>query len=214
MNKKFIFLVFIGLFFGCLGASKLANYYFNLSSDYLTATATFFTAFIALYLYSDWRQPHKVMLIEKELAEIRKNIIDFRVQYFDIRFFINSYQDKVLTNEEEIAEKYFNKEHNFLNSIDVLLDNLSFYEKNFDTPSKSEKIIKHNKLVEEAISELMIVYTYFTNKDPNKEFKLYFSEVFDMANTGKFINVVNLLTVDLNDSMSEIKEEIIDLKIR
>ena len=41
MNINFVVLVFVGIFFSCLGLSILANFYFDISSDYLTATATF-----------------------------------------------------------------------------------------------------------------------------------------------------------------------------
>lgn len=71
MNIKFIVLVFLGIFFGCLGLSKLADHCFGVSSDYLTATATFFAAFIALYLYNDWRVEHKIKLLESYQSNLK-----------------------------------------------------------------------------------------------------------------------------------------------
>ena len=91
MNIKFLVLVFIGIFFSCLGLSKLANFYFDISSDYLTATATFFAAFVALYLFNDWREEFLVLkipelhtLLVKHSEEISKNLIDSKFNFHNV----------------------------------------------------------------------------------------------------------------------------------
>ncbi|MDM1247378.1 hypothetical protein HX005_08250 [Acinetobacter sp. R933-2] len=81
MNIKFLVLVFIGIFFSCLGLSKLANFYFDISSDYLTATATFFAAFVALYLYSDWKDVHKINTLEKYHQELKIEFLKLNSSY-------------------------------------------------------------------------------------------------------------------------------------
>lgn len=81
MNIKFLVLVFIGIFFSCLGLSKLANFYFDISSDYLTATATFFAAFVALYLYNDWKDVHKINTLEKYHQELKIEFLNLNSSY-------------------------------------------------------------------------------------------------------------------------------------
>ncbi|MFC2997915.1 hypothetical protein ACFODO_22235 [Acinetobacter sichuanensis] len=81
MNIKFLVSVFIGIFFSCLGLSKLANFYFDISSDYLTATATFFAAFVALYLYNDWKDVHKINTLEKYHQELKIEFLKLNSSY-------------------------------------------------------------------------------------------------------------------------------------
>lgn len=116
MNIKFILLVILGLFFGCLGVSKLANFYFELSSDYLTASATFVAAFIAIYLYSDWRDQQKFILIEKYQELIRESgkslFLNYSVFHVKVKIVRNQY---VFPSSEEQKKAFYS-----LNKIETV----------------------------------------------------------------------------------------------
>lgn len=120
MNIKFLVLVFIGIFFSCLGLSKLANFYFDISSDYLTATATFFAAFVALYLYSDWREQHKVSVLndkQKVLSNIGVELNKLFVEILD-----RSYEG----NQEK---EFFNHK---IRELVLLLTNIEIYLETYE----------------------------------------------------------------------------------
>ena len=74
MKNKFkisdiLFIGALGLIF-CLGVSILFQKAFDISSDFLSSSATLFAAIVAMYLYSDWREQYHVSSIEKQQLEI------------------------------------------------------------------------------------------------------------------------------------------------
>lgn len=124
MNIKFLVSVFIGIFFSCLGLSKLANFYFDISSDYLTATATFFAAFVALYLYSDWRDQFKTELFERLKDRLHVLFNNVTIEYDNLYFMVVALNSDLPDRNELIMQ---NNKYQY--AIDALLTELDFYEK-------------------------------------------------------------------------------------
>ena len=104
MNVKFLFLVFIGIFISCLGLSKLANVYLGISSDYLTASATFFAAFAAVYLFNDWREQQKYALVEKYQALIKDSGSSLFLNYSKFHLYIRGLRNQITLNSTNVPE--------------------------------------------------------------------------------------------------------------
>lgn len=127
MNKLNIYkLICFGIliFICCFGISYLAKKIFNLDSDFLSATATFFAAVVAFSLFNDWRIQYKTELFERLKERIHNLYVSIENQY-DIL------HSKVLLNDESNSQVVdITKELlNFTSLIESLIIELEFYEK-------------------------------------------------------------------------------------
>ncbi|WP_151711036.1 hypothetical protein [Acinetobacter brisouii] len=68
-------LVIVGfiLLFICLVISIIGHSLFNINTDFLTAGATLFAAVVAMLLFEDWRDQHKVTLMDAFHLDLREN---------------------------------------------------------------------------------------------------------------------------------------------
>lgn len=149
MNIKFLVLVFIGIFFSCLGLSKLANFYFDISSDYLTASATFFAAFVALYLFHDWREQHKFTALELLKVNIQTNFFDIDSSFEEFRkcLFVKYVDGNNFFSQYSRCSKKLNQQ------LELACQNLGYYEKLLSSYSIDESILK---VKPEELGELII----------------------------------------------------------
>ena len=65
----------------CIGISVIAKKAFEIDSDFLSASATLFTAFVAFYLYNDWRDQQKFILIEKHQTLLNNSGESLQLKY-------------------------------------------------------------------------------------------------------------------------------------
>lgn len=170
MNIKFIVVVFIGIFLSCLGLSKLANFYFDISSDYLTATATFFAAFIALYLFNDWREQQKYSLVEKYQVLIRDSGNILFLNYSKFHVYIRNLRNQIILNQSDVKEleKITSNNPDFDTNVQDLLNNIFnsstlLHEYQICLKSLNENVINedHFKEIEEFKNQLLKVHQSF-----------------------------------------------------
>lgn len=105
--------------------SKLASHYLGISSDYLTASATFFAAFIAIYLFNDWREQHKFTSLELLKVNIQTNFADIDSSFEDFRRCLFA---KDIENSNFFAE-YSRSSKKLNQQLEITCQNLAYYEK-------------------------------------------------------------------------------------
>ncbi|WP_010115466.1 hypothetical protein [Acinetobacter sp. P8-3-8] len=107
----------------CVGISIIAKKAFKVDSDFLSASATLFAAFVALYFYSDWREQHRVSLFEKFKNDLFKLFNQVEDNYDALYLFVLTGAE---TPDKKVLETYTSK---FSRSVELLLTELDFYEK-------------------------------------------------------------------------------------
>ena len=210
MNKKFIVLVFLGMFFGCLGLSKLASYYLDISSDYLTATATFFATFVALYLYSDWKDPLKYSKFQSEQSEIRFSIRVFRNNYYEFVSHVLDFKNGESATGD-YKKKFMKLERQMLNSLDDLTDNLKFYSHNFIREIHDEDYKNHKENLIIYSREVQNFYAPFMQNNSYADFLIYFAIIDSKIKTNFFVEIVEKFSKDLPSELAIISKKIIDI---
>lgn len=156
MNIKFLVLVFIGIFFSCLGLSKLANFYFDISSDYLTATATFFAAFVALYLYSDWKDVHKINTLEKYHQELKIEFLKLNSSYLIVSEKASEIEGSSVSKASEIVLEINNIYGlTFYNNVKKVLVTINEYEIFISRLTKISIVSQHLQNIEVFKNELL-----------------------------------------------------------
>ncbi len=123
IDIKELIVIAIGIFALCFAISKFIFCKFNMASDYLTASATFFTAFAALYLYNDWKTPHQIELLERQKEKILNLFLELEND-FDV-FYLSVYNVGV-SKEYEVLAKASKK---LIIPMETLMSELDFYEK-------------------------------------------------------------------------------------
>lgn len=156
MNIKFLVLVFIGIFFSCLGLSKLANFYFDISSDYLTATATFFAAFVALYLYNDWKDVHKINTLEKYHQELKIEFLNLNSSYLIVSKKASEIEGSSVSKASEIVLEINNIYGlTFYNNVKKVLVTINEYEIFISRLTKISIVSQHLQNIEVFKNELL-----------------------------------------------------------
>lgn len=128
MNKLNIFkLIRIGIliFLVCFGISYSANKIFNLDSDFLSATATFFAAVVAFSLFNDWRQQYKAEMIERLKDRLHSLFNKLESSYNQLSLSVEVNQSK---NDNYILKMNL-LVGAVIDDIDSLKTELDFYEK-------------------------------------------------------------------------------------
>ncbi|WP_140159465.1 hypothetical protein [Acinetobacter pittii] len=145
--KKFtkfeLFGIGIFLLLFCLSISLLGKCVFDLQGDYLSAASTLFAAVVATLLYSDWKVQHKVHLLEKYHAELKKHVESLLKskklisdEYF--KFIISKDKNLMIDSPLTILESQIKDEYH---SIDRLINEYLIYLETLGT----EKFIKQHK---------------------------------------------------------------------
>ena len=202
MNIKFLVLVFIGIFFSCLGLSKLANFYFEISSDYLTATATFFAAFVALYLYNDWKDPFLIEKIESNHKDLRKSIRSFKhsmVHFLSLICYENS--ESKLNNGDEYSLNYKKRLNVVLDEIDDLASLIKNYE-SIIMIQKENLALNHLSSISDAEKTLKNIFDVFSKYDLNKDYVESYYYVKNYSLSDQFITDIKAITETFHDNLS------------
>lgn len=212
MNIKFLVAVFLGIFFSCLGLSKLADDRFNISSDYLTATATFFAAFVALYLYNDWKEPFLLEKIESDQRVIRSNIRKFKHSLVSLQDHIHGCGLGVTLNNDDVYSREYKKRLNdVLDCIDDLASSMSDYESVLmlqHTDAAKDQLHKYS----EGYQSLISVFNTLNKYDLHKNYIDSYSYIKEQSITKKFNEDVRNLTENFYSSLAKYLQEV--LKIR
>ncbi|MCU4367551.1 hypothetical protein [Acinetobacter courvalinii] len=123
INFNELIVIGIGILATCFFISQISLLYFNLQTDFLSATATLFAAIIAFILFNDWKEQYKTELFERIKNHIHNAFLDLEKNYNDLYVFLIS--SKELPKAKELVIKITVLQ----NSIDQLMTELDFYEK-------------------------------------------------------------------------------------
>lgn len=209
MNIKFLVLVFLGIFFSCLGSSKLANFYLDISSDYLTASATFFAAFVALYLYNDWKDPFLIEKIASDQRVIRSNIRKFKHSLVNLLDHIHGGGfDIKLNNDDGYSGEYKKRLNEVLDCIDDLVSSMTDYESVLrmqHVDAVEDQLLKYD----EGYQSLTNIFNTLNKYDLHKNYTTSYSYIKEQSITEKFNKDVRNLTENFYSSLSRYLQEIL-----
>lgn len=164
------------LFFICLGISIVVNYKFGIVGDYLSAFSTLAAALIALYLYNDWREEHRLKLLEHYHSAIKERAY---AVFLEINYIL--VEHPVIIAKADGPEELKRQIDLYLKNIDELAGNLTElcvlvneYE-NFLTNLEDSSLVKEIIAdVKEFSTDLNASFEYcieilkdFKNLDPN-----------------------------------------------
>lgn len=163
--------------------------YLSAFGSILSGIATFYAAFVAIYLYSDWRKPAEFELKKEALKEIQKLL---REKYSIIHFLNNEllrrHRDPDLFNKTPIHKNYY-PEFN----ISFLSSELLFIFEEYTKLNKDDNFILEYK----NFLELLKSYDYYlsevliSNQDPNSDNKNYKCNVSFLDNQAFFCEYRN-----------------------
>ena len=206
MKKINIVLIGVGLFFICLGISILTKEYFEIETDYLSAFATLFAAIVAIYLYSDWKEPHKALKILSERNEILLSIRQLRYDYY--QFICHVRIKEILAQDAESFNdykfKYAHLESNLLLCLDVFRDRLHIYIDNLIEDTVADRNMYKPRL-NAYLSQVDAFYNVFMEHDPLANFDDSYAKVADNLTNGFFKNIALSLTEDLRTYLISLK---------
>lgn len=176
----------------------------------MTSATTLFAALVALYVYSDWREPHNLTKFQSEVSEIRVSIKIFRNNFYEFNSYVLEFKNGVSTSGEYF-KKYMQLERQMLNSLDDLSDNLQFYSHNFmkEINDKDYNTHKDNLIV--YSQEIQNFYKPFMQMDPYKNFPLYFATIDGNIKTEFFMKIVEKINKGLPNELAIMSEKMMDL---
>jgi hypothetical protein len=92
----------------CIGVSIIGRKAFNVDSDFLSASATLFAAIVALYLYNDWRDQQRFVLIEKYQELIRESGKSLFLNYSKFHLTVKTVRNQFAfpSNDEDKKTNY------------------------------------------------------------------------------------------------------------
>lgn len=205
MNKFNIFkLIRIGIliFLGCFGISFLAKKLFDLDSDFLSATATFFAAVVALKMFNSWKEQYQTELFERLKDRIHNLFNQLENNY-------NNYYELFILNDSRPARKMIHMHAStFQNTIDQLLTELDFYE----------KLIKKYKEIDiELICEPSRAKTNLTNilKQLNPDYipnahNAWVEKIYEVLKEDEVYKLLITMKIFINDDLQKIILNLID----
>ncbi|MDR2060562.1 MAG: hypothetical protein LBQ29_04090 [Acinetobacter sp.] len=198
-------LISIGLIIviGCFIISFAANRFFDIDSDFLSASATFFAGVVAYKLFNDWRIQYRTELLERLKDRIHNLFVNLENDYIQLHNMV-VIENKMLGNAELIS---------LINlTIDNIVNEIFFYEKIFFQYGLDEKSVCILPItVRKGLSQLSddLMGKDIGSSDLEeyfKDLKIYLEGV---EGHQKIINYKNFLNEDLQtlilDSISDKK---------
>ncbi|MBJ9956069.1 hypothetical protein KTH73_04530 [Acinetobacter courvalinii] len=122
-------LISIGLIIviGCFIISFAANRFFDIDTDFLSASATFFAGVVAYKLFNDWRIQYRTELFERLKDRFSTLLIKLEEEYEDLEvLLIEKGRD---FNDIDVILEIMGKVDKVCTMIENIEDELDFYEK-------------------------------------------------------------------------------------
>lgn len=180
--KKFswleIIVIAIGILASCFSISVIAHCKFGLDTDFLSSAATIFAAFIAMLLFNDWREQHKVLSLERlqgKLSLSAEKIFENFVSVLDSGY---SKDVPVNTLEDEEVQNY--KLQNPLRNLekelvkaDVSINEYISFLSNFDEGVKNhvDEMIEHRESLSGLNAFLHALAEYENREEIKREIR-------------------------------------------
>lgn len=112
----------LGIFAFCFAVSKFVYCKFQMTSDYLTASATFFAAVIAMLLFNDWREQYRIEMVRQLREKIHSLFIDLENKYDE--FYLVT--GKAFQGHPTQMQDIIIPSQNMSNAYEILLPELDF----------------------------------------------------------------------------------------
>lgn len=112
----------LGIFAFCFAVSKFVYCKFQMTSDYLTASATFFAAVIAMILFNDWREQYRIEMVRQLREKIHSLFIDLENKYDE--FYLVT--GKAFQGHPTKMQDIIIPSQNMSNAYEILLPELDF----------------------------------------------------------------------------------------
>lgn len=112
----------LGIFAFCFAVSKFVYCKFQMTSDYLTASATFFAAVIAMILFNDWREQYRIEMVRQLREKIHSLFIDLENKYDEFYLVVG----KAFQGHPTKMQDVIIPSQNMNNAYEILLPELDF----------------------------------------------------------------------------------------
>lgn len=187
----------------CIGISIIAKKAFNIEADFLSTSATLFTAVVALFLYNDWREPYVVNKVDQEQKELRNILKDFRKNYNAFLYFVNvENKGRGVKNGDDASHKYRRLENDLLSDLEEISIRLNGLILIIEDNLSSEKvhIIKlkeHSGNIEKLIKILSQHHSYH-------EYSKAYKQLMDSLGSKEFTDLGDDIGFNLSGSLNDL----------
>ncbi|MGR2920756.1 hypothetical protein [Acinetobacter sp. 1125_18A] len=206
IDIKEIIVIGVVTFALCFAVSKFVLCKFGMQTDFLSASATFFAAVVAFYLYSDWKEPHNAQKILSERNELIHNLIQLRSDFykFAVHVRLNIPHGNNSSEMSKYESDYLLLESNLVLCLDELRDKLYVYKNNFFENSNDGRL-EFIPGTEAYLIQLESMYKIFMEHDPLEDFHKAYQNVKTHFDNGHFGHIMTSLTTNLRDYIIENK---------
>lgn len=111
----------------CFAISLTANKYFDIDSDFLSASATFFAGVVAYKLFNDWRIQYRTELFERLKDRFSNLLIKLEEEYESLELLLVEKGENFKDNE--VVVEILIKSDKVCTLVENFEDELDFYEK-------------------------------------------------------------------------------------
>lgn len=117
-----LLVISVGVIALCFSISKFVLCKFNMASDFLTASATFIAAIVAISLFNDWKDQYRTELFERLKDRIHHLFDSLSIQY-------DAMYKSILINKNKDATTITDDIIKFSSLLENLAIELDFYER-------------------------------------------------------------------------------------
>jgi len=107
-------------FFSCLVISIFVKSKYGVEGDYLSAFSTLIAALVALYLYNDWRDEHRLKLLEHYHSRIKEGAY---AAYLKVNYLLIDHP--IFKLGENDHEEFENQKTVYIKDVDKLAESLT-----------------------------------------------------------------------------------------
>lgn len=197
----FIFLVTYILFwvlFLCLDSPNAAREAINILGSYFGGVATLWAAFIAAYLFNNWRDENKAVFIQKFYYDLRGEVFLLYESYLKLKTFLLDPNNRTLS--KDYYDQFYKLESDFLLKADYteqILNDFIYMLKSESHPSYSKYTSYRDGLLSAK--------AFFGANDPRKNYPVYSALIESNIKNGKIekgiAELKHLLSMDLIDDI-------------
>lgn len=184
--------------FLCFDSPNAAREAINVLGSYFGGVATLWAAFIAAYLFNDWRAENKAVFIQKFYYDLRGEVFLLYESYLKLKTFLLDPCNRTLSKDH--YDQFFKLESDFLLKADYteqILDDFIYMLKSESHPSYSKYTSYRDGLLRAK--------AFFEVNDPREGYPVYHALIESNIENGKIekgiAELKHLLSLDLIDDI-------------
>lgn len=181
---------------------------FSVSVGVFGGAATLTAAYIAILLFTDWREPHRVQKISAEQKEIISATRRMKRSLDSFFYLMTTKEPNYLVSSSEcsFAIEYNKLVNIILDDIDDLAVLLDAYKFNF-THSKVDES-NHLSEIDKAVNSLTAIYQILTNPDPLYNFGGSYPRLRSKIESNDLQNLSKDVLTTLPDNLSSFQSRL------